>query len=57
MRFLDLKLLNIPSIAEISIKKVLMDYRTYLIEQGIKTTITNQKIMANQEKASWKANS
>lgn len=57
IRFLDLKFLNISSITEVPIEKTLMEYRTYLIEQGIKTTITNHKIMANQEKTTWKANS
>lgn len=55
--FLDLKYPNISSITEIPIERALMEYRTYLVEQGIKTTVTNHKIMANQEKTQRKANS
>ncbi|HDR3436016.1 TPA: transposase [Bacillus thuringiensis] len=55
--FLDFKYPNISSITEVPIEKAMNEYRTYLIEQGVKATITNYKINANQEKIAVEANS
>ncbi|PDY79738.1 transposase [Bacillus cereus] len=55
--FLNLKYPNISSITEVPIEKAINEYRTYLIELGVKTTVTNYKINANQEKTAIKANS
>ncbi|WHY31913.1 tyrosine-type recombinase/integrase [Bacillus wiedmannii] len=55
--FLNLKYPNIKSITEVPIEKAMTEYRTYLIQQGIKITTTNYKLNANQEKIAVKANS
>lgn len=55
--FLSLKYPNIKSITEVPIEKAMTEYRTYLIQQGIKITTTNYKLNANQEKIAVKANS
>ncbi|WP_144525370.1 tyrosine-type recombinase/integrase [Bacillus sp. DE0042] len=55
--FLSVKYPNLSSITEVSVEKSLMEYRTYLIESGIKTTVTNKKLNEKQEKVEIKANS
>ncbi|WP_088033234.1 tyrosine-type recombinase/integrase [Evansella clarkii] len=55
--FLDIKYPNITSITEVPIDKAMTEYRTYLIEQGVKITTTNYKITTNQEKIAVEANS
>ncbi|MBY0222527.1 tyrosine-type recombinase/integrase [Sporosarcina aquimarina] len=55
--FLDSKYPNIASITEVPIEKAITEYRTYLIEKGVRITTTNYKITANQEKIAVKANS
>ncbi|EAE3020093.1 transposase, partial [Listeria monocytogenes] len=45
------------SITEVPIKKALSEYRTYLAEQGIRTTTTNYKLDINQKKIPVYANS
>ena len=55
--FLNSKYPNIESITEVPIEKAMTEYRTYLIQQGIRITTTNYKLNANQEKIAVKANS
>lgn len=55
--FLNLKYPGIMSITEVPIEKALMEYRTYLTEQGVRTTITNYKLDINQQKIPVLANS
>ena len=55
--FLNLKYPDIRSITDVPIKKALTEYRTYLAEQGVKTTTTNYKLDINQKKIPVYANS
>lgn len=55
--FLDLKYPKITSITEVPIDKAMTEYRTYLVEQGVRITTTNYKLNADQEKISVQANS
>ncbi|HHQ0073805.1 TPA: site-specific integrase, partial [Listeria monocytogenes] len=55
--FLNLNYPDITSITEVPIKKALSEYRTYLAEQGIRTTTTNYKLDINQKKIPVYANS
>lgn len=55
--FLNSKYSSINSITEVPIEKAMTEYRTYLVEQGVRTTITNYKLNADQEKIEVKANS
>lgn len=55
--FLNLKYPGIKSITEVPIEKAMMEYRTYLTEQGVRTTITNYKLDVNQQKIPVLANS
>lgn len=55
--FLNLKYPNISSITEVPIEKAMTEYRTYLVEKGVRTTTTNYKINGNQEKIAVEANS
>ena len=55
--FLSLKYPNINSISDVSLGKALLEYRTYLTEQGVKIYIKNYKINAQQEKKPVQANS
>lgn len=57
LRFLNLKYPGITSITEVPIKKAMAEYRTYLAEQGVRTTITNYKLDVNQQKIPVLANS
>lgn len=55
--FLDLKYPNIDSITEVPFDKAMMEYRTYLVQQGVRITTTNYKINGQQEKIAVEANS
>ncbi|OKL38238.1 tyrosine-type recombinase/integrase [Domibacillus mangrovi] len=55
--FLNLKYPGIMSITEVPIAKALTEYRTYLTEQGVRTTTTNYKLDINQQKTPVLANS
>lgn len=55
--FLDMKYPHIESITEVPIEKAMTEYRTYLVEQGVRITTTNHKLNAKQERITVKANS
>lgn len=55
--FLNLKYPDITSITEVPIVKALAEYRTYLVEQGVKSTTKNYKLDINKNKISVQANS
>ncbi|CAK6476445.1 tyrosine-type recombinase/integrase [Bacillus sp. EB93] len=55
--FLNLKYPNINSITDVPISKAMTEYRTYLSERGVRTTITNYKLDVNQNKVPVLANS
>lgn len=55
--FLNLKYPKINSITEVPIEKAITEYRTYLVQQGVRTTTTNYKLNSDQEKIVVQANS
>lgn len=55
--FLNLKYPGITSITEVPIIKALTEYRTYLAEQGVRTTTKNYKLDISQQKIPVHANS
>jgi integrase len=55
--FLNLKYPKINSITEVPIEKAMTEYRTYLVQQGVRTTTTNYKLNSDQEKIAVQANS
>lgn len=57
MGFLNLKYPNINSITDVPIEKALTEYRTFLIQEGVRITTTNYKLNGNQEKIPVEANS
>ncbi|WP_423231399.1 tyrosine-type recombinase/integrase [Bacillus cereus] len=48
---------DVKTITEIPIEKALSEYRMYLVKQGIRTTTTNYKVTAKQERIKVEANS
>lgn len=57
LEFLNLKYPGITSITEVPIIKALTQHRTYLAEQGVRTTTTNYKLDINQQNIPVHANS
>lgn len=57
LQFLNQKYSDIQSITEISLDKALTEFRSFLIDNGVKATTTNYKLDSNNNKITVEANS